>query len=309
VSAVAHALVLAGLLWMPTPKSPPLAGVVTVDLVALAAPAAGGAGSRAPAPRAAETKPVPPAPKPAAAKPVPAPVEAKPEPPKPEPPKPEPPKPAPPTPPRSEAVIPKQPEREPEKPKVKPEPKPEPPEPPKEIAKAPPPKPSPAKPSPPQAAPPKPAPPKPTPPKQESYDDLLADLRAERGEARPDRVERPTRTASAAAGAGGATGAAAGGRPGAAANPEIAGWVRAVQLHVGRAWMLPPDMRGRRLMTELLVDLDGQGKVLSEPRVVRSSGDTRFDESAVRAIQKASPLPAPPDPGVWTIGFCPECRS
>jgi TonB family protein len=72
--------------------------------------------------------------------------------------------------------------------------------------------------------------------------------------------------------------------------------------------MLSADMRGRRLMTELLVDLDAQGNLLSEPRVVRGSGDARFDESAVRALRKASPLPAPPEAGVWTIGFCPECR-
>ena len=287
MSAVGHGLVLAALLWAPRPEPAALPGVVTVDLVAMApAAAAARPAARAPAPRPAE---VPPAPTPVEAKPVPAPVEAKPEPPKPEAPKPEPPKPVPP--PRAEVAIPKKPEREPERPKAKPEPKPSPPEPPKEVAKATPPK------------PPPPAPPKPAPPKQESYDDLLADLRAERGEAKPERVERPARAA------GGATTPGPGaGRPGAAVSPEIAGWVRAVQIHVGQAWMLPTDMRGRRLMTELLVDLDAAGKVLSEPRVVRSSGDSRFDENAVRAIQKASPLPAPPDAGVWTIGFCPECR-
>jgi protein TonB len=184
-------------------------------------------------------------------------------------------------------VIPKKPERAPEKPMQKPEPKPEPK--PREVARA--------------LPPPKPEPPKVKPKPQESYDDLLADLRAERGEARPERVER-----SARAPAGAPTGAATA-RAGAAVNPEVAGWVRAVQIHVGQAWLLPPDMRGQRLMTELLVDLDANGRVLSEPRVVRGSGDRRFDESAVRALQKASPLPAPPSAGVWAIGFCPECRS
>lgn len=292
------------MLWVPSHEPAALPGVVTVDLVALAAPAGGKPAARASKPSPAP-KPVPPAPKPAEAKPVPTPVAAPPpEPPKPPPPKPEPPKPTPP--PRAEAVIPKTPEKEPEKPKAKPEPepKPEPPKPEPQVAKAPP-KPEP-KPEPPaaQAPPPKPPAPKPA-PKQESYDDLLADLRAERGESRPDKVERPSRTASAAT----QSAASGAGRPGAAASPEIAGWVRAVQIHVGQAWMLPPDMRGRKLMAELLVDLDARGRVLSEPRLVRSSGDARFDENAVRAIQKASPLPPPPDEGVWTIGFCPECRS
>jgi colicin import membrane protein len=281
VSALGHAAALALLLWMPAPEPAALPGVVSVDLVSLAAPAAVAVAK--PAARPAPPAPAPPPPpKPiAAVPPAPVPPAAKPEPAKPEPPKPEPPKP---TPPRNETVLPKKPEREPEKPKPKPEPKPEPQ--PRAVAKP--------------APPAKPEPPKPPPkPKQESYDDLLADLRAERGEARPEKVDRSTRMASAGA---------ASARAGAPVSPEVAGWVRAVQIHVGQAWMLPPDMRGQRLMTELLVELDARGNVLSEPRIVRGSGDVRFDENAVRALRKASPLPAPPSEGVWTIGFCPECR-
>jgi TonB family protein len=272
---------------MPRPAAAPLPGVVTVDLVGLAAPVAGAkpaarAATPAPAPREAE--PTPPAPKPVEAKPVPAPVEA----PKPEPPKPEPPKPVPAPPPRAETILPKKAEREPEKPKAKPEPKPEP-EPPKQVAKATPPKP--------------PTPPKPTPPKQESYDDLLAELRAEHGESKPAAVPRSARAASAS----GPPAGAAAGRSGAPVDPEFAGWARAVQIHLSRAWILPPEMKSRKLMTELLVDLDAQGNVLSEPRIVRGSGDARFDDNAVRAVKKASPLPPPPAAGVQSIQFCPEC--
>jgi len=268
---------------MPRSTPAPLPGVITVDLVGIAAPvAAAKPAARAAAPVPHEVEPVPPAPKPVEAKPV---AEA----PKPEPPKPEPPKPVPAPPPRAEAVLPKKPEREPEKPKAKPEPKPEP-EPPKQVAKAVPPKPA-------------PEPPKPTPPKQESYDDLLAELRAEHGEAKPERVERPAHVANAT---GPAAGAPAG-RSGAPVDPEFAGWVRAVQIHLSRAWILPPEMKSRKLMTELLVDLDAQGNVLSDPRIVRGSGDARFDDNAVRAVKKASPLPAPPAAGVQSIQFCPEC--
>jgi TonB family protein len=280
---------------MPAPKSAEMPGVISVDLVAMAAPAA--AGKPAPPPKPVRPKPLPPAPEPAAAKPVPpAPPVAevpKPPPPKPDPPKPEPPKPPPP---KNETVIPKAPQREPEKPKAKPEPEPEPDPkpPPKEVAKV-------------EA--PKPPPPKPPPPKpQESYDDVLADLRAERGESRPDRVERPTRTANAEKpGAGGTAATPAARASGTAAvAPEVASWLRAARLHVRQAWVLPAGLRREPLETQVEVELDGQGNVLSEPRVTRRSGNPWYDESVVRAVQKASPLPPPPEPGAWPFVFRPE---
>lgn len=304
VSAFGHGIVVAALLWMPAQKPAELPGVVTVDLVALAAPAA--AGKPASLPKPAQPKPLPPAP---AARPVPpaAPVaEApKPEPPKPEPPKSEPPKPPPPPPPKNETSIPKTPQREPEKPKAKPEPEPDPkPEPkprtdpkppPKEVAKTEAPKPSPA-----------PTPPKPKP--QESYDDVLAGLRAERGEDRPDPVARPTRTASAAkAGAGGTAATPAARASGTASvTPEVASWLRAARLHVRQAWVLPAGLRREPLETQVEVELDAQGNVISEPKVTRRSGNPWYDESVVRAVQKASPLPPPPEPGNWPFVFRPE---
>jgi TonB family protein len=270
---------------------------VTVDLVAMAAPAA--AGKPASLPKPVRPNPLPPTP--AAAKPEPVPPAPKaaevpkPAPPKPEPPKPEPPKPPPPPPPKNETVIPKTPEKEPEKPKEKPEPKakPEPKPPPKEVAKAEPPPPAPAK----------PPPPKP----QESYDDVLAGLRAERGESRPDRVERPTTANAATPGAGG-TATAPGVRASGSASvtPEVAAWLRAARLHVRQAWVLPAGLRRELLETQIEVELDAQGNVLSEPKLVRRSGNPWYDESVVRAVQKASPLPPPPEAGTWPFVFKPE---
>jgi len=283
---------------MPTPKPAELPGVVTVDLVALAAPAA--AGKPASLPKPAQPRPLPPAP---AAKPVPpaSPVAEvpKPEPPKPEPPKPEPPKPPPP--PKNETVIPKTPQREPEKPKAKPEPEPDPePEPKPRTEPKPPPK---------EVA--NTEPPKPTPPKkkpQESYDDVLAGLRAERGEDRPDPVERPTRIASAAKPGAGGTAATPAARASGTASvtPEVATWLRAARLHVRQAWVLPAGLRREPLETQVEVELDAQGKVISEPKVTRRSGNPWYDESVVRAVQKASPLPPPPEPGRWPFVFRPE---
>jgi len=290
---------------MPTPESAELPGVVTVDLVAMATPAA--AGKPASLPKPVRARPLPPAPKPAEAEPVPpAPKLAEAAPPEPPKPKPETPKPPPPPPPKNETVIPKTPQKEPEKPKEKPQPEPkpepepkpraEPKPPPKDVAKAEPPKPAPAK----------PPPPKPKP--QESYDDVLAELRAERGESRPDRVERPTRTANAASPGAGGTATAPGVRASGTASvtPEVAAWLRAARLHVRQAWVLPAGFRREPLETQIEVELDAQGNVLSEPKVVRRSGNPWYDESVVRAVQKASPLPPPPEAGTWPFVFKPE---
>jgi hypothetical protein len=106
LSVFGHGLVLAALLWMPTPEPAELPGVLTVDLFAMATPAA--AGKPAPLPKPVRAKPLPPAPTPAAEPVPPAPKIAeapKPAPPKPEPPKPEPLKPPPPPPPKNETVI------------------------------------------------------------------------------------------------------------------------------------------------------------------------------------------------------------
>ena len=89
-------------------------------------------------------------------------------------------------------------------------------------------------------------------------------------------------------------------------SPEVSGWLRAAKIHVQQAWVLGPGMRGERLETRVEVELDASGRVLSEPRLVRRSGNPWYDESVVRAIQKASPLPAPPSAGKWDFVFRPE---
>lgn len=279
------------LVWSPGPATPPLPGVVTVDLVAMGAVAAPGVASRV---ASAEPRPAPPAPRPA---PAPQPVPAVPEAPKPAPQAPEPP--------RREAVLPKAPQpAEPKKPKERAQPDPEPdppPPPPKPAAKAAAPKPPPAAPAP---------PPEPPPRREEAYEDVLAQLRAERGEQRPERVDRQTaRTASAAGvpGASGTTGTAARGA-GALVDAEVAVWLRAAKLHVEHAWVVPAGFERERLRTIVQVRLDAAGKVLGEPRIQQRSGNPWFDESVVRAIQKASPLPPPPDAGDWPFEFTPPGR-
>jgi TonB family protein len=183
------------------------------------------------------------------------------------------------------------------------------------------PKPAPAPKAPPKPAPPKkivipekpvakvePAPeavakPKPEPvaepepaaePEQVDYADLLADLREEAGESQP----QPQAQARAAA-----TGLPGGG-PGVVVSPAEFAWRRSAKMHVTRAWVLAPGFRMQPLEAEVMVRLGPGGEVMGT-RISRSSGNPWYDESVERAVQKASPLPAPPDADEWPFRFTP----
>ncbi len=171
---------------------------------------------------------------------------------------------------------------EPTAPKPKPKPKPTP-------------KPTP-KPKPTPQPKPKPAPPKPAvaPPQQE-LDDVLAQLRAESGES-----QQPVVTAAAAD-----TGPA--GIPtGVPISPEVAVWLKQAKIHVRRNWVLQAGFKTQQLEAEVRVDLGPTGAVRGVPVITRKSGNPWYDEGVVRAIQKSSPLPAPPEAGKWTFVFMPE---
>jgi len=179
-------------------------------------------------------------------------------------------------------------------PVAKPEPKPKPK-----------PKPKPEKvvlPDKPQAKP-KPAPkpkakpavePKTAPESQIEYDDVLAQLRADAGEAEP----------SATAPGAGEVQARAGG-PGVVVSPEVMAWMRKAKIHVTRSWVLAPGFRTQALEAEIRVTLT-QGGQVRRTEVTRRSGNPWFDESVERAIQKASPLPAPPEADSWVFVFRPS---
>jgi len=183
-----------------------------------------------------------------------------------------PPPPPPPPPPEAKKVLPKQPAPLP-KPKpveAKPKPKPKPEEKPKEEPKK----------------PPEPAP-------EQDYEDVLAQLRKEAGETTAKPVEAPQ------AAVGGPTGL------GQVVSPEVARWIRDVKMHVTRAWILAPGFRLQPLETQLEVEIGPTGEV-SGMRITKSSGNPWYDESVQRAIQKASPLPAPPEAGDYPFSFKPS---
>ena len=87
-------------------------------------------------------------------------------------------------------------------------------------------------------------------------------------------------------------------------DPERARWNREVKILVTRAWILAAGFRTEALTAEVAADLSATGEVL-DASIKRGSGNPWFDESVVRAVKKASPLPAPPPPGAgeWTIPF------
>ncbi len=267
-SLLAHVGLLLVLALSPSfSHTPELPAAITVDLLAAPGPP--------PAAKSASAAKTPEPPKPAPAKPVPAPPPppaAKPEP-VPPPPAPPPPvaKPAPPPPPKAETVLPKEAAKAPEQAK---------------------PTPAPAKPAPAQPAA-KPAPPQ----KQASIDDVLSRLRAEAGESEP--VEQAALEPADVSGTGGGGGSVR-------VSPEVMAWLKSARIHVRKSWVLAPGFRLEPLATQVRVNLDAGGNVVGEPVIVRKSGNPWYDESVLRAIQKASPLPSPPRAGEWDFLFQPE---
>jgi colicin import membrane protein len=155
---------------------------------------------------------------------------------------------------------------------------------------------------------PKPAPPKPKPavkpPEKElDYDDALSSLREELGEPE-DAAEAPDPEllASVKRPAGGPAGMGGTGDP---LDPLIAAWIKRVKIHVSRAWVLEPSLKRQIIEAEIVVSLDASGRVLGV-EVQRRSGNPYYDESVVRALEKASPLPPPPEDGDWAFVFTPQ---
>jgi protein TonB len=174
-------------------------------------------------------------------------------------------------------------------PEAAPRPKPKPPKPAPVVLPKEPTLPKP-KPKPEEKAPP----PEPEAPPEREYGDVMAQLRAELGEPGP---EAPPQPAQAAALGGGGAGL---GRP---VAPEVARWLRDARIHVRRNWTLPGNFRMQSLAAEVTVKLDDAGQVKGKPRIERRSGNPWYDDGVVRSIEKASPLPAPPEAGTWTFVF------
>ncbi|HEX9204997.1 MAG TPA: cell envelope integrity protein TolA [Candidatus Deferrimicrobiaceae bacterium] len=78
--------------------------------------------------------------------------------------------------------------------------------------------------------------------------------------------------------------------------PELRDYFRRLEEAVREGWRPPPPVarEAGSLMVELRIVIERDGRV-SDTRIERSSGNHFFDESVLRAIRKASPLPVPPE--------------
>jgi TonB C terminal len=73
-----------------------------------------------------------------------------------------------------------------------------------------------------------------------------------------------------------------------------------IEARVGRAWRRPRTPIGAPTFScRTQIKQDKRGSVL-EVMLVQCNGDSRWQDSLVKAIDAASPLPAPPDPAVFT---------
>ncbi len=129
---------------------------------------------------------------------------------------------------------------------------------------------------------------------EQDYNDVLEQLRNEAGEPEAPAAE-PEQVAAVAPAGGGGTG-----RP---VSPEVADWMRRTRIHVRRSWVVPPGFRQQSLATTVDVELDSGGNLIGEPEIRQRSGNPWYDDGVLRSIRKASPLPAPPEAGVWNFVF------
>jgi TonB family protein len=63
--------------------------------------------------------------------------------------------------------------------------------------------------------------------------------------------------------------------------------------HVKRHWSLPPSLKGRNIKATVVVFINREGTITSY-EVEETSGVASFDQSSVRAILLADPLPPVP---------------
>lgn len=86
-------------------------------------------------------------------------------------------------------------------------------------------------------------------------------------------------------------------------DPIAAVWMRAVDLHVRKSYVVVQDFREKFLRAELIAEIGPSGEVIGLPEITQSSGNPYYDDNVVRALLRASPLPPPPAPGDWEFGF------
>lgn len=143
---------------------------------------------------------------------------------------------------------------------------------------------------------PEPAPlPEPAPAVEHDYADVMASLRDELGDETPaEPVAEPV--AAATGSAGGAPG-------GQLVSAEVRAWMIAARIRIKHNWVVPPSFRIASIAAEVKLRVDANGGLVGDPDLVAGSGNPYYDEGVLRSIEKANPLPPPPEAGEWTFRF------
>lgn len=79
-------------------------------------------------------------------------------------------------------------------------------------------------------------------------------------------------------------------------NPLLIAYYSAIKRKINEEWITTPKQteEGEVLKTQINLMIDSQGKIISASFETKS-GDTSFDASAMRAVERAAPFPIPPD--------------
>lgn len=71
-------------------------------------------------------------------------------------------------------------------------------------------------------------------------------------------------------------------------------YVSDVERHIRRYWVIPQWLANKNLRTKVRVKFDDSGAVTSRD-IVQSSGNPSFDQAVLETLEKASPVPKPPE--------------
>ena len=75
------------------------------------------------------------------------------------------------------------------------------------------------------------------------------------------------------------------------ASLEFVAYRNALESHIKGGWRWFPDRN--RYQAQVYIRLRPDG-VVQQASIARTSGNSRFDDSVLRAVHKASPVPVPP---------------
>lgn len=77
-------------------------------------------------------------------------------------------------------------------------------------------------------------------------------------------------------------------------NPALVAYFEAVKRKINEEWITTPKTGEQTLKTDINLIIDALGNIVSATYETQS-GDASYDLSAMRAVERAAPFPAPPD--------------